>query len=266
MGSPFFLLPPAMPAEDNTLCIYLMDTHTLTGKALDDWTQLLDQEETHYARSLHAGKRPEYIGSRALLKTILGKLLDMEPGRVKLQRSNSGKLYIPGVEFTFSLSHSNNRICLATGKARALGVDTENTLRKADFLKIARRFFHPEEFSTLQKFPPEEQQHYFLLLWTLKEAAIKLAGKTIAGTGLHNLCFRLESNSMEGRLPESLGIPHALLASTETAGQRISLAWQGEPCNIELHTGAHPQGMEVADSGNWTTGFAQAYRSTDNRE
>ncbi|RYF11621.1 MAG: 4-phosphopantetheinyl transferase family protein [Deltaproteobacteria bacterium] len=61
-----------------------------------------------------------------------------------------------------------------------LGVDVEASGRHISALRLAQRYFAPSEIATLQRLSGEPQRRAFLTLWTLKEAYLKVLGRSIA--------------------------------------------------------------------------------------
>lgn len=79
----------------------------------------------------------------------------------------------------FSLSHTVDEVVLGFAN-QPLGLDVENPTRRVEGGRIARRFFHPEEWPSGEICPER-----FFTLWTAKEAMLKLDGRGISG-GLQN--------------------------------------------------------------------------------
>ena len=82
---------------------------------------------------------------------------------------------LPG--FHFSLSHSGS-MALCAVSDRALGCDIEQI--RGDRLRLAARFFHPQEYAWLLALPEEERQEGFFRLWTSKESFIKAIGRGLS--------------------------------------------------------------------------------------
>lgn len=91
--------------------------------------------------------------------------------------SESGKPYDKNSDVHFSLSHSG-MFAVAAFDECDIGIDIEIP-RKVD-LKLAKRFFSPEETVLLNASPVPEKQ--FLRTWTRKEALIKAYGKALPCT------------------------------------------------------------------------------------
>lgn len=90
--------------------------------------------------------------------------------------------------FCFNLSHSE-RMVLAAVSSGPVGCDVQN-VGKFD-LRIAKRFFHPDEYQTIASLSdPEEQKNCFYRIWTLKESYLKLTGSGFS-TSPDSFCVSL---------------------------------------------------------------------------
>jgi phosphopantetheinyl transferase len=99
------------------------------------------------------------------------------PGPVKIVRDPSRKPRANFKELQFSVSHSGDIwVCGVSG--RPLGVDVE--LCRENFMaeRIARRFFHPEEYRYLERLNFSAEA--FFSLWTAKESYVKYTGEGIS--------------------------------------------------------------------------------------
>lgn len=88
--------------------------------------------------------------------------------------SQNGKPYIKNCEVKFNLSHSGTKVmCAVSGND--IGCDVEKVKDIDD--KIAKRFFHNEEYDyILSQKSEEKQKDAFFRLWTLKESFLKITG------------------------------------------------------------------------------------------
>ena len=99
-----------------------------------------------------------------------------------LARSERGKPFFPAaLELHFSLSHSGDYGACAFG-LRQIGLDLQIQTR-CDRKAIARRFFHPYEYSFLEK----DDFAQFFQVWTAKESYMKYTGTGITG-GMGKFC------------------------------------------------------------------------------
>lgn len=92
-------------------------------------------------------------------------------------------------------SHSHGRLLIARTREGSVGVDVESRARHADALRIARRYFAPEETAALEAMADAARQSAFLRLWCAKEAVLKAHGGGIA-FGLHRAVFDAGSTGL----------------------------------------------------------------------
>ena len=84
------------------------------------------------------------------------------------------KPYLPERDVHFNLSHSGDWVLCAVGGCE-LGCDIERIAPVN--LKVAKRFFAPDEYADIIAAPtPEAQRELFFRYWTLKESFMKATG------------------------------------------------------------------------------------------
>jgi len=110
----------------------------------------------------------------------------LREAEVRIRLKKNGKPYLPEhPRLHFSLSHSEEMV-LAVFADAEVGCDIEYT-RRAE-LKLAEKFFRPEEYAYVAGLEGEEQDSAFFQLWTLKESFLKATGM---GLGLPLNAFQL---------------------------------------------------------------------------
>jgi len=146
--------------------------------------------------------------SRSFLREVLGTHTGVAPEALQFEAGPHGKPALaagtPGP--AFNLTHSGDWLLCAVGAVEAIGVDLEFTGREPAFLKLARRFFAPEEVIDLEALPADELGQRFFDYWTLKEAAVKAAGGPLA-PGLAANSFTLSFNPGEPGRVVAAGAP-----------------------------------------------------------
>ena len=124
-------------------------------------------------RSLAAGLLLEYALREYGISLLPGKMQQMY-----LRFGEKGKPVLNGkTGIHFNLSHSG-RYVAGVFSDEEVGIDVEQ-IRKGQ-MKVAERFFCPEEYLALQKGKMKKADCYFTELWTRKESYIKAVGKGIA--------------------------------------------------------------------------------------
>jgi 4'-phosphopantetheinyl transferase len=153
----------------------------LGAEAVDRLGRLLSDDERALAERFcfrHDANR--FVVSRAVLRTLLGACLGVEPYLVGFTYGPHGKpaLAAPfdrsGVQF--NASHSAGLGLYAVTEKRRVGVDIERLRPLPDLEAIAERTFSPHERQALHRLPHTERHQGFFNCWTRKEAYIKATG------------------------------------------------------------------------------------------
>ena len=92
-------------------------------------------------------------------------------------KTAKGKPYFSSLPLCVSLTDSGPYDVLAISPEE-IGIDLQ-IHKKMRYLSLAKRFFHPDEYSYLLSLPAEYQPDAFFLLWTSKEAYVKYTGDGI---------------------------------------------------------------------------------------
>ncbi|MEQ9620111.1 MAG: 4'-phosphopantetheinyl transferase superfamily protein [Deltaproteobacteria bacterium] len=129
-------------------------------------------------------ERSKFIQARGVLRTVLGKYLNLRPNELVFDYNKYGK---PGLQarinprnVKFNLSHSRSLAIYAVTKDREVGVDVEylRDVKRAD--KIIERFFSQHEREFYGSRPSAIKKLAFFQLWTRKEAYTKAMGAGIS--------------------------------------------------------------------------------------
>ena len=159
---------------------------------------LTDDERIRAARFRFEDPRRRFIICRSTLRQLLGHCCGIEPQSVPLTYNNHGKPelalptddpQVPKVEFSVSHSGEFGLIALAVGSL--VGIDVEEFDPSVKILKLAERFFAPQEAAELSDMPPEKQLAGFYRCWTSKEAYIKAKG---GGLSINLSSFRVATD------------------------------------------------------------------------
>jgi 4'-phosphopantetheinyl transferase len=160
------------------------------------WSVWLDQPEARVrqlARTLTADERRRtkrllferdrrrFVVGRGLLRVILGRYLDLAPGRLRFRYGACGKPSLEasrGGELRFSLSHAEGLALYAVARGREVGIDLErlDRLDGEGAWRIARSHLSPSERAALRAVPEHRQVEAFFNCWTRKEAYLKARG------------------------------------------------------------------------------------------
>lgn len=148
-------------------------------------SNVLSQDEQERAGRFYFQRdREHFTVARAMLRIILGRYLNMEPGQLGFRYSSYGK---PSLEqeknledLRFNLSHSGELALIAVTRGREIGVDIELIRHDVMEDKIAERFFSQLEVAMLRALPADLQAEAFFNCWTRKEAYIKARGEGLS--------------------------------------------------------------------------------------
>jgi len=205
--------PPLRPGEVHVWSAHLADAD---GQALGD---LLSPNEWIRAQRFHFERdRVRFIAGRGLLRTILGRYLDVDPRDLRITPGPHGKPELEGIatSLSFNLSHSDDLMLLAVTHARAVGIDLELMRDDVPFQTLADYYFEPEDAWHLRLLPPAERADKFYDLWTSTEAQLKASG-----LGLSRGIKVLEPDRW------------SLLKLTPAAGYAAALAVEGGDFQLE---------------------------------
>jgi 4'-phosphopantetheinyl transferase len=182
--SSWFPLPEVLLLGDDEVHVWRA-TLDLETSHLNSVRQILSADEQARAGRFYFQKHCErFIITRGLLRRILGRYLQREPGQLQFGYGPYGKPYLTG-EFShsrlrFNLAHSQGLALYAITQGREVGVDIEYIRPHSAHKQIAHRFFSPWEVMALKALPSHLQQEAFFNCWTRKEAYIKARGKGLS--------------------------------------------------------------------------------------
>lgn len=152
--------------------------------------------------------------SRGILRTLLGRYLNIDPATLKFDYEAHGKpalLLSPGwPTLQFNLAHSQDLVVYAIVVNHPVGIDVEYQRPITDITEIAQRFFSKSEQQALQRLSGEAQKTAFFDYWTGKEAVLKATGQGL-----------VELSSVEISLPDC-----SLHLQGDLAQQYPAQSWQ----------------------------------------
>ncbi len=128
--------------------------------------------------------RDHFVVARGLLRMILGRYLNVEPGHLQFTYGSRGKPTLSGpfsaTNLLFNASHSTGLALFAIACGRRVGVDVEFLCASLVSGHIPEHFFSPNEVSALRALPAQAQPEALLTCWTRKEAYLKARGDGLA--------------------------------------------------------------------------------------
>lgn len=136
--------------------------------------RLLSPAERERVPCLPPARRAEFLVSRALARTVLGRHLGCPPQDVAIQRVAGRPVLVGREPVDFNLSHSMRHCAVAVMSGGRVGVDVDEVVGYPE--RVARRWFGPGERDWLGRLPDEARGRGFFKLWTIKEACGKALG------------------------------------------------------------------------------------------
>lgn len=174
--------------------VWLLDLSRFADNTHTEFSALVSPDELVRA-SQFKHSSIHFLATRALLRTVLAHYTGLHAQALLFARGEHGKPFLQNAEIHFNLSHCNDLAVLAVSTHSEVGVDIES-MGERDYLKIAKRYFHPNELHVLQKCELAERELLFYKLWTLKEAFFKATGGGIA-SGLDKVFFQFENSAIK---------------------------------------------------------------------
>jgi 4'-phosphopantetheinyl transferase len=144
---------------------------------------LTPDERTRSTRFRFERDRQRFIVARGVLRDLLARYLQTQPGQIGFVYNAFGKPELgpeSGSRLTFNLSHSAGLALIAVATASSVGVDLEYIQEHTDYADIARRFFSATEVDYLTALPSHLHAEAFFSCWTKKEAYLKASGEGLA--------------------------------------------------------------------------------------
>lgn len=124
--------------------------------------------------------RRRFIMAHAGLRRVLALYIPVNPEVIKYELNAFGKPalapYPTPENIQFNLSHSGELALVGVARARPVGVDVEGVKPLTGHMKIAGRYFSPDEVDVLKSMADSKSVEGFIQLWAGKEAFIKARG------------------------------------------------------------------------------------------
>jgi 4'-phosphopantetheinyl transferase len=122
--------------------------------------------------------RRRYLVGRGLLRTLLGRYLDLTPQELRFETAAAGKPHLASGQgqLQFNLAHSGEYVLIAIADGRAVGIDVEEVHDDFDVDQVAVHFFSADEQRDLGTFTGRAKIEAFYNCWTRKEAYLKAHG------------------------------------------------------------------------------------------
>ncbi len=164
------------------------------------------------------------VRHQALLE-LLSRYARLEPNKIRLRRTDTGKPYLENSDISFNLSHSANLTLVAIARDLALGVDVEAIQARIEPLAIASQFFHPAERAALQTLEESSRLDLFFRIWVRKEAYVKGVGGGLS-LGLDSFCVYPQMVGIEPWSIADIEMPPGYAAAVAVKASQFELQWR----------------------------------------
>ncbi len=157
----------------------------LEVETVERLARLLSQDERERAGRFHFRRdASRFMVSRAVLRTILGQCLGVEPNVVGFSAGQWGKPALAApfdlTGLQFNASRSGWLGLYAVTRLGRVGVDIECRRPLPDLDDVAERMFSAHERQALRQLPPAQRPEAFFNCWTRKEAYVKAIGEGLS--------------------------------------------------------------------------------------
>jgi 4'-phosphopantetheinyl transferase len=216
----------------------------LPAKQVESLRRYLAGDELEKSGKFYFEKdRARYIVAHGLLRLILSRYAQSEPGELGFCLSDYGKPALAGEScgnaIRFNLSHSHGLALVAVNRHREIGIDLEWVRDDLEVEQIANRFFSPREVAMLHELSQAMRNEAFFRCWTLKEAYIKALGKGLS-LPLHRFTVSVAPGQAKALLEvegDSEGLSHCDLAALAPGpGYVGAVAVEGEISRLSCWT------------------------------
>jgi len=171
---------------------------------------LVSPEEMQRARQFKKQNNArQYILRHGMVRSVLGHYLHKDPKKIRFFREIYGKPYLDledtMPDIRFSLSHTDEMICLGITKKSAIGLDLVKTLPGYRFSPIERYLFTRGERRWIAQAVPGLRPLRFFRIWALKEALLKSTGSSARIMQEGNVAGIMTDTYLNGWYPVYIG-------------------------------------------------------------
>jgi 4'-phosphopantetheinyl transferase len=166
-----------------------------------DRSVLADAELQHAVRYRQSADRVRYMATRAALRELLGRRLQVEPVSLRFTATHRGRPELTGAICapSFNVSHAGEHALITLSDRREVGIDVERVDPSLNWHELVQLVCTSDERLALMAVPTSRQREWFFRSWTAKEALLKALGLGIA-EGLHTLKVDPASEGGQGPL------------------------------------------------------------------
>lgn len=182
-------------ALTNTNHLWRIRISTFTPQIHEFWNLLNADEQERANRYYREKDKERFIVSRASLRILLGKYLNLDANAITFQIGENKKPTVEGnTHLHYNVSHSGDYVLIAVSPS-PVGVDVELPDTNTDPDEIMQVSYSKPEINHVHQ--SANQLQAFYTLWTRKEALLKATAKGIDDNlkfipsvdGLHNTMY-----------------------------------------------------------------------------
>jgi len=187
---------------------YILSTTAFDCIESEGLLKNLSQVERDRSVQMISRRRKEYLLTRVLLRYIVStRLKQISINDVSVMDRDGLPPDVPQARenhLHLAISHSHGRICIAASNQAAVGIDVEYLRGDRQFADVAQNCFSPSENSLLTSATTEvEMMRRYYLIWTRKEAWLKLHLMGIRSTSLQQIEFENGIQEQAGSIVKS---------------------------------------------------------------
>lgn len=189
-------------------------------------------------RFRHDGARLLFLAGRYLLRTELGRRLDLPARSVPIVLDDWGKprAAMAGAP-SFNISHTEDLVAIGFADEQAIGIDVERLDRAVDIAALSAQAFSKEERGWLERQP--DRRGAFLTIWTLKEALLKADGRGF-GMDPRSVTLKKSDAGWSVAAAPSLRLGHVVMQLIPIQSNTICAVVTEAPGNVEIVEPALP--------------------------
>jgi len=182
---------------------------------------------------LWLARNDSFASSDAFKRAVLSSYVGAPAAELHFDEGEHGKPALGGgaQSIEFNLSHSGDWLVCAVSREVAVGVDLEYCDPRRASLKVARRYFRPEELALLETCPDQLREQRFFDYWTLKECAVKARGEALApGLKAYGFDFSLHEDG-PGHIAcftDDSADPSTYFLLDPLENYRMAVCWMGD--------------------------------------
>jgi len=168
--------PPLAAGELHVWCAELSEVGARELGALSP------RERRSAERLASPSRRRQRAASRALLRDMLARYLECDPGAIPLDSGPDGKPRLQGAtaELRFNVSHADGHALCAVAREHDLGVDVQLVRPRQRLEAVVRRAVGDDALAHLGRLAPAQRERELLRAWVRHEAAVKCLGIGLA--------------------------------------------------------------------------------------